>query len=90
LLSHLQKSSGRALGGHFVDNSRLLRRLLLHCCALIQPTLKVNYAGFQLVHTPTLPVHSFEKAVECFPDVLLIHDPYPSSFTGGFNLLFHT
>jgi hypothetical protein len=85
----LQKSSGRALGGHFVDNSRL-RRLLRRCCALIQATLKVNNASFQLLHAPTLPVDSLEKAVECLPDVLLTHDPCPSSFTGGFNLLFHT
>jgi hypothetical protein len=85
----LQTLLGRALGGHFVDNSRL-RRLLLRCCALIQATLKVYDAGFQLLHAPTLPVDSLEKAVECLPDVVLTHGPCPSSFTGGFNLLFHT
>jgi hypothetical protein len=64
--------------------------LLLRCRTLIQAALKVYDALFQLLHAPPLPVHRLEKAVECFPDILLTHDPCPSSFTGGFNLLFHT
>jgi hypothetical protein len=86
-LSYLQNPLGRALGGHFANN---MGRFLRLDGSLAQAALKVYNTRFQFFHAPTLTVHRLEKAVECLPDIFLTHDPYPSSFTGGFNLLFHT
>jgi hypothetical protein len=87
LLSDLQKSLGCTLCGHFTYG---VGRLLLLYGSLVEAALKVCETRFQLLYAPTLPMHRLEKAVECFPDILLAHDPCPSSFTGCFNLLFHT
>jgi hypothetical protein len=58
----LQKSSGRALGGHLTHGADGLRVLcfLRYRDALVQTLLKVCDARFQLFHAPTLAVYRLE------------------------------